>query len=86
MKAFLKKYIGIILSSVMIILVVLSYLINSAHPKTAITFQHIVIIYIILCFGLIVLYLELRFFTWLDKYADRFENWLVKKFTKNKDK
>ena len=70
----------------MIILVVLAYLIQPAHPKAAITFQHIAITYIILYFGLIVLYLELRFFKWLDKYADKFENWLVKKFSKNKDK
>jgi len=86
MKNFLRKYIGIILSSVMIILVILSYLINSTRPKTAITFQHIVITYIIVCFGLIFIYLEIKFFKWLDKRMDKFEDWLSKKFSNNENK
>jgi hypothetical protein len=62
----------------------LSYYIYPIYSKTAITFQHIAITYIILYFGLIIVYLELKFFKWLDKYADKFENWLIKKLTKNK--
>jgi hypothetical protein len=79
MKTFLKKYIGIILTSGMLILFLLSYFIQSDHPKTALTCYHIVMIYIAIYSGAIILYLEFIFLENFDKIKNKFKDWLIKK-------
>jgi hypothetical protein len=79
MKEFLKKYIGIILSSIMIVLLVLSYFLYPNHPKISHIFVDIIAWYIAGLFGLVIMYFEFKFLIWYEKQIDKFKKWVIKK-------
>jgi len=64
MKNFLKKYIGIILSGIMIILFILVYILSSTQPILIYIFVDIIAWYISIYLTLILLFFMLKIFLW----------------------
>jgi len=64
MKNFLKKYIGIILSGIMIILFILVYILSSTQPILTYIFVDIIAWYISIYLTLILLFFMLKIFLW----------------------
>jgi hypothetical protein len=82
MKEFLKKYIGIILSTIMIALLVSGYFLQTNHPKLTHVFVDVIVTYLCLVYGLILFYLGLKFVTWYEKQCNKLIAWVRNKIIK----
>jgi len=75
MKAILKKYIGLIIGGIMVILFLLAYHLTPTHPQTAHFLVNIIAWYFSFIFTLVITLISLKLFLWgIIKYKKLKQN------------
>lgn len=80
MKEFLKKYIGLILGVLMVILLIMGYFIEPNNPKLGHILSTIPVWYVGFIILAVILLGELKFLIWYDKLKDKLLNKIFKKW------
>jgi hypothetical protein len=81
MKKFLKKYIGIVISLIMIGLFIWAYKITPANPKLAHVFVEIIAWYFSIIITLVITFISLKIFLWSIRKIKKESN--IDQTTKN---
>jgi hypothetical protein len=79
MKIFFKKYIGLIISIILIIMFIIGHLIEPNNPRLGHVISIIPIWYAGFIILMVVLLAELKFLVWYDKFIDKLINKILKK-------